>query len=61
MERGIYFDAWLRNEHCYHPSLPMRNLQMLEDLEKYHGTVLVWAGLGGGRSEKDRECGVRTA
>ncbi|MBQ6382564.1 MAG: hypothetical protein IJJ42_03050 [Clostridia bacterium] len=21
---------------------------MLEDLEKYHGTVLVWAGLGGG-------------
>ena len=26
----------------------MRNLQMLEDLEKYHGTVLVWAGLGGG-------------
>lgn len=48
MERGIYFDAWLRNEYCYHPSLPMRNQQMLEDLEKYHGTVLVWAGLGGG-------------
>ncbi len=48
MERGIYFDAWLKNEHCYHPSLPIRNLQMLEDLEKYHGTVLVWAGLGGG-------------
>ncbi|MCR5473709.1 MAG: hypothetical protein K6F28_00745 [Lachnospiraceae bacterium] len=48
MERGIYFDAWYKNEYCYHPSLPMRNLQMLEDLEKYHGTVLVWAGLGGG-------------
>jgi len=48
MERGIYFDAWFKHNYCYHPSLPMRNAQMLEDLEKYHGTVLVWAGLGGG-------------
>ncbi len=48
MERGIYFDAWFKHEFCYHPSLPMRSVQMLEDLEKYHGTVLVWAGLGGG-------------
>ncbi len=48
MERGIYFDAWYKNEYCYHPSLPMRSVQMLEDLEKYHGTILVWAGLGGG-------------
>ncbi|MCR5301766.1 MAG: beta-galactosidase [Lachnospiraceae bacterium] len=48
MERGIYFDAWYKDEFCYHPSLPMRRVQMLEDLEKYHGTVLVWAGLGGG-------------
>ncbi len=48
MERGVYFDAWFRDEYCYHPSLPIRSLQMLEDLEKYHGTVLVWAGLGGG-------------
>ena len=48
MERGIYFDGWLKHNHCYHPSLPMRNAQMLEDLEMYRGTVLVWAGLGGG-------------
>ncbi len=48
MERAIYFDSWYKNEHCYHPSLPMRNLTMLRDLEKYHGTVLVWAGMGGG-------------
>ncbi|MBR6160156.1 MAG: hypothetical protein IKQ40_07620 [Lachnospiraceae bacterium] len=48
MERGIYFDAWHKHEYCYHPSLPLRSVQMLEDLEKYHGTVLVWAGLGGG-------------
>ncbi len=36
MERGIYFDAWCKDEFCYHPSLPMRRVQMLEDLEKYH-------------------------
>ena len=49
MERGIYFDGWFKHNHCYHPSLPLRSAQMLEDLEKYHGTVLAWAGLGGGR------------
>ena len=48
MERGIYFDGWFKHNHCYHPSLPLRSAQMLEDLEKYHGTVLAWAGLGGG-------------
>ncbi len=48
MERGIYFDGWFKHNHCYHPSLPMRSMQMLEDLERYHGTVLTWAGLGGG-------------
>lgn len=48
MERGIYFDGWFRHNYCYHPSLPLRSSQMLEDLERYHGTVLAWAGLGGG-------------
>lgn len=48
MERGIYFDGWFKHEHCYHPSLPLRSLQMLKDLEDYHGTVLCWAGMGGG-------------
>jgi len=48
MERGIYFDGWYKHNHCYHPSLPIRTRQMLEDLEYYHGTSLVWAGMGGG-------------
>ena len=48
MERGIYFDGWFKHNHCYHPSLPIRSQQMLEDLQRYHGTVLTWAGLGGG-------------
>ena len=48
MERGVYFDSWYKHNHCYHPSLPLRTVQNLEDLEQYHGTVLVWAGMGGG-------------
>ena len=48
MERGIYFDGWHKHDHCFHPSLPLRSVQMREDLKRYHGTVLVWAGMGGG-------------
>ena len=48
MERGVYFDAWFPRQHCYHPSLPPRRLQMIEELEAYRATVLVWSALGGG-------------
>ena len=48
MERGVYFDGWFPRQHCYHPSLPPRRLKMIEDLEAYHATSLVWASLGGG-------------
>jgi hypothetical protein len=48
LERGVYFDAWFPRQHCYHPSLPPRRLKMIEDLEAYHATSLVWASLGGG-------------
>ena len=50
MERGIYFDGWHKHNHCFHPSLPLREVQMREDLKRYHGAVLVWAGMGGGSS-----------
>jgi hypothetical protein len=48
VERGVYFDGWFPNQHCYHPSLPPRRLKMIEDLETYHATSLVWSALGGG-------------
>lgn len=48
MERGIYFDGWHHDNHCYHPTMPYRNMQMVEDLEKYKATMLVWSCLGGG-------------
>jgi hypothetical protein len=48
MERGVYFDAWYPRQHNYHPSLPPRRLKMVEDLEAYRATMLVWSALGGG-------------
>jgi hypothetical protein len=48
MERGVYFDAWFPNQHCYHPSLPGRRLRMIDHLVDYHATTLVWAAMGGG-------------
>ena len=48
MLRGVYFDGWIKHNHCYHPSLPLRSVQMLEDLKRYHADALVWAGMGGG-------------
>ena len=48
IERGVYFDAWFPWQHNYHPSFPPRRLRMLEHLEEYRATMLVWAALGGG-------------
>lgn len=48
MERSVYFDGWHKGNYCQHPSLPMRSLHMLDDLERLGATMLVWAGLGGG-------------
>jgi hypothetical protein len=47
-ERGVYFDAWFPWQHNYHPSFPPRRLRMIEHLEEYRATMLVWAALGGG-------------
>lgn len=48
MERAVYFDGWLKDQYCFHPSMPMRSTLALEDLERFQATMLVWAGLGGG-------------
>ena len=48
MERGAYFDAWFPLQHNYHPSFPPRRLRMIDHLEDYRATMLVWAALGGG-------------
>ncbi|HWC33004.1 MAG TPA: hypothetical protein VG709_07740 [Actinomycetota bacterium] len=48
IERGVYFDAWFPLQHNYHPSFPPRRLRMIDHLEDYRATMLVWAALGGG-------------
>jgi hypothetical protein len=48
MQRGVYFDAWYPRQHNYHPTLPPRRLRMVEELEQYRATMLVWSALGGG-------------
>jgi hypothetical protein len=48
MERGVYFDGWFPNQHCYHPSLPGRRLRMVDHLVDYRATTLVWSSMGGG-------------
>jgi hypothetical protein len=48
IERGVYFDAWYPGQHNYHPSLPPRRLRMVDHLEDYRATMLVWSALGGG-------------
>jgi hypothetical protein len=48
MERGAYFDAWFPLQHNYHPSFPPRRLRMIDHLEDYRATMLVWSALGGG-------------
>jgi hypothetical protein len=47
-ERGVYFDAWFPLQHNYHPSFPPRRLRMIDHLEDYRATMLVWSALGGG-------------
>ena len=44
MERAVYFDGWLKDQYCFHPSMPMRSTLALEDLERFQATMLVWAG-----------------
>ncbi|HYG72891.1 MAG TPA: alpha-amylase family protein, partial [Actinomycetota bacterium] len=48
IERGAYFDAWFPGQHNYHPSLPPRRLRMIDHLDDYRATMLVWSALGGG-------------
>ncbi len=48
MERGTYIQGWYKYNHCYHPGLPFRGIQTIEELERQHATILVWSAMGGG-------------
>lgn len=48
MLRGLYFMGWYRDMWNYHPSLPMKNMQMVEDIENIKANTLIWSCLGSG-------------
>ena len=48
MLKGIYFMGWQRDMWNYHPSLPMKNMQMVEDIVDMHGNMLIWSCLVSG-------------
>ncbi len=48
MRIGLYFMGWYRDMWNYHPSLPMRNMQMIEDIQDMGANTLIWSCLGSG-------------
>lgn len=48
MLKGLYFMGWYRDMWNYHPSLPMKNMQMVEDIVDIKANTLIWSCLGSG-------------
>lgn len=48
MLRGLYFMGWYRDMWNYHPSLPMKNLHMVEDIVDIKANTIIWSCLGSG-------------
>lgn len=48
MNKGLYFMGWYRDMWNYHPSLPMKKMQMIEDITDIHANMLIWSCLGSG-------------
>lgn len=48
MHKGLYFMGWYRDMWNYHPSLPLKNIQMVEDITDIHANMLIWSCLGSG-------------
>ena len=48
MLKGLYFMGWYRDMWNYHPSLPQKNMQMVDDISDIGATMLIWSSLGSG-------------
>lgn len=46
MIRGMHYMCWFAEDWNYHPSLPMKRLQQVEDIVDTGGNVLLWSCLG---------------
>ena len=48
MLKGLYFMGWYRDMWNYHPSLPQKYMQMVDDITDIHANMLIWSCLGSG-------------
>jgi hypothetical protein len=48
MLRGMHYMCWYRNDWNYHPSMPMKRLQQVQDIVDMKGTHLFWSCMGSG-------------
>lgn len=48
MIRGMHYMCWFPEDWNYHPSLPMKRLQQVEEIVDVRATILLWSCLGSG-------------
>lgn len=46
MKRGMHYMCWFKEDWNYHPSLPMKRLQQVQDIVDMNGNLLLWSCLG---------------
>ena len=46
MIRGLHYMCWYRQDWNYHPSMPMKRLQQVQDIVDMSGNLLLWSCLG---------------
>lgn len=46
MIRGMHYMCWYREDWNYHPSMPMKRLQQVQDIVDINGNLLLWSCLG---------------
>ena len=48
MIRGMHYMCWHERDWNYHPSMPMKRLQNIQDIVDMKGNLLLWSCLGSG-------------
>ncbi len=48
MIRGMHYMCWFKDDWNYHPSMPMKRLQQIQDIVDMNGNLLLWSCLGSG-------------
>ena len=46
MIRGMHYMCWYDRDWNYHPSMPMKRMQNIQDIEDMRGNLLLWSCMG---------------